>query len=123
MAVIAITLGSFLGNVPTRTLPFKGWLPFDPTSDIGFWIAFLHQNLAHAMAATIGSIHDTLFHGLMAQACGQLNLLKSRLRSMPQRINDKNSESNEFDKNEDMEKKELEKSIRHHHEIFRCVNR
>nr|UEN71234.1 olfactory receptor 51 [Gregopimpla kuwanae] len=117
IAVIAITVGSFLGNVPNRTLPFRAWLPFDHDNFLGFWVAFLHQILAHAMAATIGSIHDTLFHGLMAQACGQLNILKFRLRSMPRMVRENQSKNS----GGIAERNALSKCIRHHQEICRFV--
>nr|AXM05210.1 odorant receptor [Campoletis chlorideae] len=84
--VIDVTITSLLENIAQRTLPFPAWFPFDCTSDWKFWIAFLHQILAHGIAANIGTFHDTFFHEIMIQARAKLNILKFRLRSIPEAI-------------------------------------
>ncbi|XP_043285610.1 odorant receptor 46a-like [Venturia canescens] len=118
-AVIAVTIGSFLENVSQRTLPFPAWLPFDYTSKWGFWIAFLHQIVAHGIGATIGGIHDALFHGLMIQVCAKLNILKYRLRSIPQMIEHKKSRESIAIS----EREEIRTCVRQHQEIHKFVKR
>ncbi|XP_043285611.1 odorant receptor 94b-like [Venturia canescens] len=118
VAVMTITIGSVFGNVPNRTLPFKAWLPFDHTSELGFWIGYSHQIWAHGLAATIGGAHDAFFHSFMLQACSQLNILKSRLNSIPDVARKESLISVET-----REQLKVRVCVQHHLEIYEFVER
>nr|QNL14991.1 olfactory receptor 47 [Aulacocentrum confusum] len=81
-AVITITIGSLFEDVPTRNLPFNGYLPYYHSENFGYWIfAFLYQHFGHFCCAAIGCVSDTVVYGTLIQICSQLKILKYRFRN------------------------------------------
>lgn len=123
-AVVAVVISSILRDIPRQTLPFNIWLPYDRSSSIGFWIAYLHQILAHVAGASINVAYDTIVPGLMLETCGQLRILKRRIKKVSDRV--------EVVQNHDLEKsyrmydngvaKALAECVKHHLVIFRLDN-
>ena len=123
-AIISITVSSFLVNIPQRTLPFKAWLPYGYDSfEIGFWFAYFHQRIAHAVAATVNIAFDTLFPGFLMQTCTQIKILKFRLDRLPKTIDDRMNTDVQVDderyqkESQFQESKSLNECIRHHLKI------
>ncbi|NP_001164395.1 odorant receptor 82 [Nasonia vitripennis] len=77
-----ITLRTFFGS-SKQILPFKAWIPYEITGLAVYWTTFFHQTIAHVAAANLQIANETLICGLMIQACSQLEILKYRLKKIP----------------------------------------
>lgn len=114
-SVIIISVGaSVLQDTPNRSLFFNTWLPFDTSTFFGYWIAYIHQVLAHFCCALAGAAYDTLIPGLIIKICSQLSILEYRLKLLA-----KNNYSSE--PLNDIERREINavsKCVKHHLKIF-----
>nr|UEN71224.1 olfactory receptor 41 [Gregopimpla kuwanae] len=120
-SVGTLSTSSFFIDVPRRTLPFDAWIPFNYTTPLCFWSAYLHQIFAHGFGAAIGTTYDILLCGLISQACGQLRILKFRFEFMTHAIVDQINNGKELNHEEnvqDVENKILAKRIDQHRDIF-----
>lgn len=118
--VTVIVTSSFVDDIPRHTLPFKTWLPYNHSSSTGYWVAYVHQVSAHVLGAGINVAFDTLIPGFMLQTCGQLNILKNRLRRVPEVIEivtDHESEKIDQTISNDAARKLVE-CVKHHGVIF-----
>ncbi|XP_011311726.1 odorant receptor 46a, isoform A isoform X2 [Fopius arisanus] len=117
-----LTLSSFIRDIPRRQLLFKSWYPFDRSTLIGFWIAYVHQTISHYIGANVNVAFDTFIPGLMMATTAQLEIIKYRFITMPKTIENKCSES-VCEVNEDelmkIETKYLADYTRHHLKILR----
>lgn len=77
---MSASVTSLLTEFRKRRLTFRGWLPFDYSSQLLFPLVYAHQLISF----TVGSIHhvacDSLICGLLAHICCQIEILKCRLR-------------------------------------------
>ena len=121
--VISIIATSIFNNIPKRTLPLNGWIPFNYSTQIGFWCAYLHQISAYSISAAISCMGDVLVCGLIYQACAQLKLLKFRLLMMPSTILEETRNLKSIDERsvQAVEQKLLNEMIRHHSDIFEYI--
>nr|AXM05199.1 odorant receptor [Campoletis chlorideae] len=118
LAVVTVVSGSFI----SRTLPFNAWIPFEHKTFIGFWCAYVHQCFAETCCAAIGSCVDLLFCNLLNLACAQLNILKSRLQSIPSTISEASKDGPlHSESTKDLEARILGKCVRHHLHIIKFV--
>ncbi|XP_057319123.1 putative odorant receptor 71a isoform X2 [Microplitis mediator] len=119
-SVIIISVGvSVLQDTPNRSLFFNTWLPFDTSTIIGYWVAYIHQVLAHFCCALAGAAYDTLIPGLIIKICSQLSILEYRLKLLP-----KNNYSSE--PLTDIEQREINavsKCVKHHLKILQLAEK
>ncbi|XP_057328409.1 odorant receptor 46a-like [Microplitis mediator] len=87
-AVFAIIGASILENIPTKTLPFNGWFPYQHDNSTGFWFAYFHQIITLPVTSMIGFSFDTVVYGVLLQNCSQLKILKNRLENFVEIIDE-----------------------------------
>lgn len=71
-----------MNDVPQHTLPFNVWLPFNVTTPIGFWTAWIHQTIGHYSAASLSISFDIFIPALMMATSAQLRILRYRFESI-----------------------------------------
>nr|UEN71232.1 olfactory receptor 49 [Gregopimpla kuwanae] len=125
-SVGTLTAGSFFIDVPRKTLPFNAWIPFNYTTPLCFWSAYLHQIFAHGYGAAVGTVYDILLCALISQACGQLKILQFRFQFMTRTIADQIiADENKFNHEDDKQKVEskiLAKHINQHLDIYQFAS-
>ena len=119
--VISVIAGSIFNNIPNRTLPIDAWIPFDYSTQIGFWCTYLYQISAYSINSAIGSMGDVLVCGLISQVCAQLKLLKFRLLMMPSTILEETTKFIDERCDQAVERRLLNEMIRHHNNIFKYI--
>ncbi|XP_043285403.1 odorant receptor 46a-like [Venturia canescens] len=127
--VSLITLRSLIVDIPARIMPFKGWLPYGLESlEVGFWVAYFHQLIAHATGAAVNSTFDTLVPGFMMQTCAQMKILKYRIETLPQIVLARRTLQGDEDYGEALRERQcleselLVECIRHHVQIFQFAD-
>ena len=122
--VTAMLSNDFINDLPERALPFRSWLPYSYPSLTLFLLGYVWIFFIHAIMASAGSTTDTLIAGLMMQTSAQLEILKYRLRNIPNVIDAASSisrsDKNDFDTASSTNIK-LAECVRHHGDILRSV--
>ncbi|XP_057319120.1 odorant receptor 46a-like [Microplitis mediator] len=118
-AVILTTSVSIICDTPNRIMFFNTWLPFDTSTIIGYWIAYIHQVLAHFFSALANVAYDTLIPGLMLKICAQLSILEYRLKLLAKNsyYSDSSVDNKQREINAAME------CVKHHLKIFQLAER
>ncbi|XP_024886417.1 odorant receptor 22b-like [Temnothorax curvispinosus] len=103
----AVTLSFFvlssLSSLKNGKLTYRAWLPFDYSSTLLFYLAFIHQMIGMTVA-TVASIGcDTFIWGILVHICCQIEILTYRLRRFISYSN------------------VLRDCVRHHYDIFRLA--
>lgn len=88
-AIVSNRIPTHAGNNSTapspRKLPYRAVFPFD-IEQVGYYgIAFSFQMLVILLGPTVNIGLDTMFVGLVIQACGQFKILKNDLRNIKNR--------------------------------------
>ncbi|XP_034939950.1 uncharacterized protein [Chelonus insularis] len=104
-----VTMESIFCDISDHNLPFNAWYPFDVSDSYGYWIAWLHQALAHIYGAMITANYDVFVPALMLQSCAKFDILDYRLTNAVNKFFGKSSDS-KCDYNE--------RALR---EIFDCI--
>ncbi|XP_053596868.1 uncharacterized protein LOC103580176 [Microplitis demolitor] len=114
-SVIVSTVSiSIVRDTPNRIMFYNSWLPFDTSTFFGYWIAYIHQVVAHFCGALVNVAYDTLIPGLMLKICSQLSLLEYRLKLLCD--NNYSSKSSGNVKQKEMDA--ISECVRHHLQIF-----
>lgn len=98
-----------------HVLPLMAWYPYNVTSDLAYWLSYLHQALALGLTAAYDVANDCIITGFMIQACAQLELLTLRLNVLTRRL--PMFDSN-LDVSQKIEKKMITNIVQHHLLIF-----
>ncbi|THK32976.1 odorant receptor 99PSE [Diachasma alloeum] len=107
-----VTGASLCTEAPSGILPYKAWYPYNTSTPLGFWSAYLHQIIAHAYGAFTNAACDTLIYGMIMQICAQFAILQHRFHLLPKSLA-------AIGKNiEQWERKELGNCVRHHLRIL-----
>lgn len=116
VTMIIFTLIPFIQDVPKRVLSYNAWIPYDYTSPIGFWFAYMHQAVAHAYGASINAAFDTLIPSMMMSICCQFSILQHRFKILPDVIN----KIKKYDKTKSgiLEAKKFGECVEHHLQIY-----
>jgi len=77
--------GKIQGNKTLKTLIFKAWFPFDTQQPHYYVTAFVFQLLLATYGTTINIGIDTLIVSLIANCCGQFEVLHYSLRTIKER--------------------------------------
>ncbi|XP_076634637.1 odorant receptor Or1-like [Colletes latitarsis] len=75
-----IVATSIIKDFETRELSYPLWLPCDYSSPFLFTIVYVYQNINLVVTAFLNVSCDSLFTGLLIHICGQLEILRHRLR-------------------------------------------
>ncbi|XP_071631646.1 odorant receptor 4-like isoform X1 [Temnothorax longispinosus] len=99
-----IMLSSLSINFRHRKLTYRAWLPFDYSSTLLFYLAYVHQLISLTVAAFLNVGFDTLICGLLVHVCCQIEIFTYRLRKIVSYSD------------------VLRDCVRHHYHIFRLVS-
>lgn len=119
-SVIASTAISIVEKLPTKTLPVRGWFPYNhDNNQIGFWVAWIHQNIAFAYHGSLAIAFDTVCFGTMIQISSQIKILGHRIYNIPMTILQKIQSENKSDNYKKWEQQTIVECIQHHLLILR----
>ncbi|XP_071631650.1 odorant receptor 4-like isoform X2 [Temnothorax longispinosus] len=97
-------LYKFDKSIQHRKLTYRAWLPFDYSSTLLFYLAYVHQLISLTVAAFLNVGFDTLICGLLVHVCCQIEIFTYRLRKIVSYSD------------------VLRDCVRHHYHIFRLVS-
>ncbi|XP_076761399.1 odorant receptor 94b-like [Xylocopa sonorina] len=81
-AVSITVLNSLRTNFQYGRLTYRGWIPYNYTSEITFPLTFTFQLLPVVMQSLVQGATDSLFFGVLAQICCQFEILLFRLNDV-----------------------------------------
>ncbi|CAL7950593.1 unnamed protein product [Xylocopa violacea] len=99
-------INSFRTNFQEDRLTFRGWIPYNYTSEVAFPLTFVVQILSVYMQSLLHLGTDILFFAMLTQICCQFEILLSRLNDVTA-----NSRS------------ALRRFVRHHECIYQLAKR
>ncbi|XP_014482547.1 PREDICTED: uncharacterized protein LOC106748489 [Dinoponera quadriceps] len=78
-SVTGVTVKSVL-NIMQGILPYRVWLPYDPSVSLLFWITSVLQIVSVIFTTIINVGTETLVFGFFLQTCAQFEILERRLQ-------------------------------------------
>lgn len=113
-AVTMILSVSMLNDIPNRALAYNVWVPYDPTTNIGYFVTYGHQFFAHFVGASVNAAFDTLVPSLILKISCQLSILEHRINLIPKNVCNADSLADI----KKIEISEISKCVDHHLKIF-----
>ncbi|XP_011146335.1 odorant receptor 46a-like isoform X2 [Harpegnathos saltator] len=80
-SVTGVTIKSVL-NIMHGILPYRVWLPYDPSVSLMFWTTSVMQIVSVIFTTIINVGTETLVFGFFLQTCAQFEILESRLQKL-----------------------------------------
>ncbi|XP_011304112.1 putative odorant receptor 85d [Fopius arisanus] len=107
-----VTSASLCTEAPRGILPYQAWYPYNTSTLVGFWSAYLHQIIAHAYGAFTNAACDTLMYGFIMQICPQFGILQHRFQCLPKSFAGITENVHQCEKNQ------LRNCVKHHLQIL-----
>lgn len=119
--MVILTIATIIQDVPNRVLSYRAWVPYNHSTSLGFWIAYMHQVIAHAYGASINAAFDTLIPSMMIQICCQFSILQHRFVILPDIIQSSYGDLQKYDDRKliKLETFHFSKCIDHHLQIYK----
>ncbi|CAD6240459.1 GSCOCT00008800001.3-RA-CDS, partial [Cotesia congregata] len=117
-AVTMVLSVSMLNDIPNRALAYNVWVPYDPTTSIGYFVTYGHQFFAHFVGASVNAAFDTLVPSLILKINCQLSILEHRINLISKNVYNDDSLA-DIKKNKEIS--EISKCVDHHLKIFQLV--
>lgn len=120
VGVTLFVLGKIIENGPQRILPYRGWLPYNYSQPVVYWLSAGQQALSMIIAGGVNAAFDTFFPGMMFLVCAQINIFKHRFKIMLNslEINDNNNNNDIIDNDYRKVNYIFGESVKHHNYIF-----
>ncbi|XP_076634638.1 odorant receptor 10-like [Colletes latitarsis] len=78
--LVSMLATTIFKDFATRELTYPLWIPCDYSSTFWFTIVYIYQNMSMLVTSFLNVSCDSLFCGLLIHTCGQLEILRHRLR-------------------------------------------
>ncbi|XP_057331125.1 odorant receptor 2a-like isoform X1 [Microplitis mediator] len=123
VGVTLFVLGKLIENGPQRILPYRGWLPYNYSQPVVYWLSAGQQATSMIIAGGVNAAFDTFFPGMMFLVCAQINIFKHRFKIMLNTLEISDYNNNNIADNHCRKINYIfGESVKHHNYIFQLFD-